>query len=42
MLQFNKGTGSPHLVFVDPYPSNLIYLNFHPLEVMSSYRDPQV
>ena len=37
------------LVFVDssivptitPYPEKLIDLNFHPLEVVSRYRDPQ-
>ena len=25
----------------NPYPANLIYLNFHPLEVVSRYRDTQ-
>ena len=24
------------------YPAELIYLNFHPLEVVSRYRDPQL
>ena len=24
------------------YPAKLIYLNFHPLEVVSRYRDPQL
>ena len=27
---------------VNPYPAKLIYLNFHPLEVVSRYRDPQL
>ena len=27
---------------LNPYPSELIYLNFHPLEVVSRYRDPQL
>ena len=27
---------------VNPYPANLIYLNFRPLEVVSRYRDPQL
>ena len=31
----------PSLEF-NPYPANLIYLNFHPLEVASRYRDPQL
>ena len=26
----------------NPYPANLLYLNFHPLEVVSRYRDPQL
>ena len=26
----------------NPYPANQIYLNFHPLEVVSRYRDPQL
>ena len=25
-----------------PYPAKLISLNFHPLEVVSRYRDPQL
>ena len=25
----------------NPYPAELIYLHFHPLEVVSRYRDPQ-
>ena len=25
-----------------PHPAKLIYLNFHPLEVVSRYRDPQL
>ena len=28
--------------FVNPYPANLIHLNFHPLEVVSRYRDTQL
>ena len=27
---------------VNPYPANLIYLNFQPLEVVSRYRNPQL
>ena len=27
---------------VNPYPAKLIYLNFHPLEVVSRHRDPQL
>ena len=30
------------VVRVDPYPAKFIYLNFHPLEVVSRYRDPQL
>ena len=26
----------------NPYPAKLIYFNFHPLEVVSRYRDPQL
>ena len=26
----------------NPYPAKVIYLNFHPLEVVSRYRDPQL
>ena len=26
----------------NPYPVKLIYLNFHPLEVVSRYHDPQL
>ena len=26
----------------NPYPAKLIYLNFHPLDVVSRYRDPQL
>ena len=26
----------------DPLPANFPYLNFHPLEVVSRYRDPQL
>ena len=26
----------------NPCPAKLIYLNFHPLEVVSRYRDPQL
>ena len=26
---------------INPYPE-LVYLNFHPLEVVSRYRDPQL
>ena len=26
----------------NPSPANLIYLNFHPLEVLSRYSDPQL
>ena len=28
--------------FFNPYPAKLIYLNFHPLEVVSHYREPQL
>ena len=27
---------------LNPYPAKLIYLNFHPLEIVSRYRDPQL
>ena len=27
---------------LSPYPAKLIYLNFHPLEVVARYRDPQI
>ena len=27
---------------INPYPAKLIYFNFHPLEVVSRYRDPQL
>ena len=27
---------------INPYPAKLIYLNFHPFEVVSRYRDPQL
>ena len=27
---------------INPYPAKLSYLNFHPLEVVSRYRDPQL
>ena len=27
---------------INRYPAELIYLNFHPLEVASRYRDPQL
>ena len=27
---------------ISPYPAWLIHLNFHPLEVVSRYRDPQL
>ena len=30
---------SGHII---PYPAKLIYLNFHPLDVVSRYRDPQL
>ena len=26
---------------INPYPAEIIYLNFQPLEVVSRYRDPQ-
>ena len=28
-------------IIINPAPAKLIYLSFHPLEVVSSYRDPQ-
>ena len=31
-----------HKPNVNPYPANLIYSNFHPLEVVCRYRDPQL
>ena len=34
--------GKFRLERVNPYPAKLIYLNFHPLEVVSRYRDPQL
>ena len=27
---------------INPFPAKLSYLNFHPLEVVSRYRDPQL
>ena len=27
---------------MNPYPAKVIHLNFHPLEVVSRYRDPQL
>ena len=27
---------------INPYPAKLTHLNFHPLEVVSRYRDPQL
>ena len=27
---------------VNPYPTNLIYLNFHPLKIVARYSDPQL
>ena len=36
-------TTHPSTVFKsDPYPANLIYLNFNSLEVVYRYRDPQL
>ena len=29
-------------VDINPYPDKLFYLNFHPLQVVSRYRDPQL
>ena len=29
-------------VNINPCPAKVIYLNFHPLEVASRYRDPQL
>ena len=29
-------------VHLNPEPAELIYLNFHPLEVVSRYRDQQI
>ena len=31
----------PIVVFINPYPAKLINLNFHSLEVVSRFRDPQ-
>ena len=28
-------------ITVNPYPAKVIYLNFHPLEVVFRFRDPQ-
>ena len=28
--------------WLNPYHAKLIYLNFHPLEIVSRYRDPQL
>ena len=38
---------SLHVIYIitdiiNPYLAKLIYLNFHPLEVVSRYRDPQL
>ena len=32
----------PQTPVIDPYPDQLIYLNFHTLEVVSRYRDTQL
>ena len=32
----------PQILAFNPRPAKLIYLNFHPLEVVSRYRDPQL
>ena len=37
MITFKKHTFDT----LNPYPANLIYFNFQPLEVVSRYRDPQ-
>ena len=34
--------GEMKIVLINPYPSESIYLNFLPLEVVSRYRDPQL
>ena len=34
--------GKLRLERVNSYPAKLIYLNFHPLQVVSRYRDPQL
>ena len=31
-----------HTRHINPYPAKKIYLTFHPLEVVSRYRDPQL
>ena len=35
-------SGFIRITAVDPYHAKLINLNFHPLEVVSRYRDPQL
>ena len=37
----HKSDGMTNVTF-EPYPSKSIYFNFHPLEVVSRYRDPQL
>ena len=33
---------SAKLILINPYPAKLGHFNFHPLEVVSRYRDPQL
>ena len=34
--------GNNNEIKINPYPAKLIYLNFHPLEAVSRYSDPQL
>ena len=36
-----KDLKGPKNAIINPYPAELISLNFHQLEVVSRYRDPQ-
>ena len=42
MLPINKVDINAMTYYINPLPAKLSYLNFHPLEVVSRYRDPQL
>ena len=43
LAEIGTRTDDHHALYhhIDPYPAEVIYLNFQPLEVVSRYRDPQ-
>ena len=41
-LQNEMLSDKTNVEFINPYPAKVIYLNFHPLEIVSRYRDPQL